>query len=253
MFLFRLLGPLLLLVLMYWGLQKFRRRYALTPVQFKWVLLISGLLALVIVGVMLGRIPIQSIVAPIVLALTFLLRNIPLLIRFFPMLQSLHRRRSKQRAGMQGDVSTINSRFLGMTLQHNTGDMDGEVLEGASQGRKLSQMTLSELLELAVECRADEDSLQLLEAYLDRNHAGWREEQAGAGAGENQGHHAAITDETVMTTALAMDILGLESGASNEEVVAAHRRLMQKMHPDRGGSDYLAQKINAARDFLLRQ
>ncbi|MDT8427782.1 MAG: hypothetical protein RQ757_03340, partial [Pseudomonadales bacterium] len=243
MFLFRLLGPLLLLALLYWGLQKFRRHYALTPVQFKWVLLIAALLALVIVGVMLGRIPIQSIVAPIVLALTFLLRNIPLLIRLFPILQSLHRRRSNQRVGMQGDVSTISTRFLEMSLQHSSGDMDGEVLEGAYQGRKLSQMAISELLELAVECRADNDSLQLLEAFLDRNHAGWREGQTGAGT--EQGRGTAISDESVMTAALARDILGLEPGASEEDVVAAHRRLMQKMHPDRGGSDYLAQKINA--------
>jgi curved DNA-binding protein CbpA len=56
-----------------------------------------------------------------------------------------------------------------------------------------------------------------------------------------------------MTEAVALEILGLASGAGRDDIVLAHRRLMQKMHPDRGGSDYLAKKINAARDFLLEQ
>ena len=54
-----------------------------------------------------------------------------------------------------------------------------------------------------------------------------------------------------MTEALALDILGLQPGATESEISAAHRKMMQKMHPDRGGSEYLARRINAARDFLL--
>jgi len=49
----------------------------------------------------------------------------------------------------------------------------------------------------------------------------------------------------------AFDILGLKEGASAEEIRAAHMRLMKKVHPDQQGSDWLARKINAARDILL--
>ena len=49
----------------------------------------------------------------------------------------------------------------------------------------------------------------------------------------------------------ALEILGLEEPVTQEDVIKAHRQLMQKLHPDRGGSDYLAKKINLAKDFLV--
>ena len=54
-----------------------------------------------------------------------------------------------------------------------------------------------------------------------------------------------------MTVAEAYDVLGLKSGAGEDEIKAAHLRLMKKVHPDQAGSDWLAKKINAARDLLL--
>jgi DnaJ family protein C protein 19 len=54
-----------------------------------------------------------------------------------------------------------------------------------------------------------------------------------------------------MTRAEAYQVLGLQPGASEENIRAAHRRLMQAAHPDHGGSDWLAARINQARDILL--
>jgi len=247
-FLFRIIGPILLLVLVYWGLQRFSKRHALTNSQFKWLLSITGILVVVLIMVMLGRIPIQSLLAPIVLAGTFALRNVHLLIRLFPLLQSFSRRARAGAggSGASGDVSTIRTQFLAMELQHASGEMDGEILQGQFKGQRVATLSMPQLLELAKECQVDPNSMQVLEAYLDRSHPDWRE-QAAAGTGQRDYSNS----ESEMNESLALEVLGLQPGANAEEIVAAHRKLMQKMHPDRGGSDYLARKINEARDFLL--
>lgn len=244
MFLFRIIGPILLLVLLYWVLQRFSKRHALTNSQFKWLLSITGILAAVIIMVMLGRIPIQSLLAPVVLALTFALRNVHLLMRLFPLLKSFSSRARAGGSGASGDVSTIRTQFLAMEMQHVSGEMDGEILEGQFKGQWVAQLSVTQLLELAKECQADPNSMQVLEAYLDRSHPDWREKSAA-------GHREYTNSESEMNESLALEVLGLRPGANADEIVAAHRKLMQKMHPDRGGSDYLARKINEARDFLL--
>ena len=55
-----------------------------------------------------------------------------------------------------------------------------------------------------------------------------------------------------MTQKEAYDVLGLSEGASEDDIKSAHLRLMKKVHPDQAGSDWLAQKINAARDLLIK-
>jgi hypothetical protein len=103
------------------------------------------------------------------------------------------------------------------------------------------------------ECRAeDEEGARLLEAYLDRVRPGWQDEMAGASAGGGSGRSGSGPSGGDMTVDEAYAILGLSPGAGAEEIREAHHRLMIKLHPDHGGSDYLATQINRARDVLLR-
>lgn len=144
-----------------------------------------------------------------------------------------------------GNASDVETRYLRMSLDHDSGAMSGVVLEGDYRGRRLSELGIEELMDLLAVCRAeDSQSAAVLEAYLDRVHGdSWRHAQSGAGDEHGNG--------TRMTLAEAREILGVDSHASREDIIEAHRRLMQKNHPDRGGSTYLAAKINQAKDCLL--
>lgn len=148
----------------------------------------------------------------------------------------------------QGKRSEVKTRFLRMALDHDSGKMDGEILEGRGKGRQLGELTSEELLELLADYRrVDSRSASLLETYLDRMHGSdWRSAQQGDGA---SGRKAA--GRAPMTLEEAYAVLGLEPGASRAQVLEAHRRLMQKVHPDRGGSNFLAAQINQAKDMLL--
>jgi len=144
-----------------------------------------------------------------------------------------------------GDASQVTSAYLNMVLDLSSGAMDGEVTAGSARGRRLGQMTLNDLMALRREVASDPDSERLLDAYLDRAHPAWRET---TGAGPSAAPPAA----NAMTREEALRILGLKEGAGPEEIKAAYRKLMGQLHPDRGGSDYLAAKVNQAKDFLVK-
>lgn len=252
MIILRLLAPLLLALLAYWGLRRLSQRYSLTSRQFKWLAGLTAALLVILVLIVMGRLPVQALAAPFLFLLTFLLRNGHWLMRILPMLRPKYQTQGQNQSSRGGSagpgVSSIKTRWLAMELTHSTGAMDGEVLAGQFADSRLSDLSLEDLLGLASECRQDPDSIQLLEAYLDRMFPDWQA-QADADGSERS---RSTGNDSAMTDALALEILGLGSDATRQDITAAHRRLMQKMHPDRGGSDYLAQRINQARDFLLR-
>lgn len=146
-----------------------------------------------------------------------------------------------------GRTSTVRSAALEMELDHDSGALSGRVLAGRFEGSELGALTLEQLLELHADLSGDAESAQLLETYLDSAFPVWRE-RADTHAGEGQG---GAPRAGPMTEEEAYEILGLEAGASAAEIRKAHRRLMQRLHPDVGGSSFLAARINEARDTLL--
>ena len=150
-----------------------------------------------------------------------------------------------------GQTSEIETRFLKMYLDHDSGEMNGDVIFGQFAGKTLRGLALQDLIALLGECREDEQSVQVLAAYLDRYHADdWRDM---AGLAASEGDVGSGVSSGSITAEEAYQVLGLEAGASTEEIREAHKKLMSKIHPDHGGSTYLATKINQAKDFLLGQ
>lgn len=146
-----------------------------------------------------------------------------------------------------GQTSSVRSAGLDMMLDHATGEMDGRVLAGRHEGRRLSELTLPELIEVGEDFSGDPESLRLVESYLDRRHPGWRDDVQA----DSAKRQSAAPGAGGMSANEAYKILGLETGASESEVREAHRRLMKQVHPDRGGSAALAAKINEAKDRIL--
>jgi DnaJ domain len=180
-------------------------------------------------------------------ALFFVAPLIPLL----PALRRFRNMFAGARGPASGSASTVETAFVRMSLDHDTGQMTGTVLRGRFAGLRLEELGRADLLALLRECRAeDEESARLVEAYLDRIHADWRDDVAGArtrAPPPPPGGGSDMTDEE------AYAVLGLAPGADVDAIRAAHRRLMKQLHPDHGGTDYLATKINRARDVLLNR
>lgn len=209
------------------------------PKLLAWVVrVVAGIVGvlLIVVLVLVGR-------------WTWIAYALPFLLPFYFHWRSRRIRAKNSGGPSPGQTSEVRTRYLNMSLDHDTGEMSGTVTSGTYAGREVGSLNLAELLDLLAECEADEDSVRVLEAFLDRTHGpAWRAEgeaEAEAGAKRGGGWGGAMTFEE------AWEILGLEPGAGEDEIKEAHRRLMAKMHPDRGGSTYLAAKLNQAKDLLL--
>jgi hypothetical protein len=233
---------ILLLAVIFAGYIIYLRIKAQSPAQRKksYIQLgLASLIIIVVVATLTGRM--HWLGAAITGLIVGASRLLPMLIRMFPALQWLHRKHAAAQPGSSNQQSSVETSILRMSLDHDTGAMNGEVLSGEFAGKFLDDLDETQLRTLLDWVQAsDQESARLLETYLQRRF----------------GDSASFTrtppaeDSGNMTRSEALAVLGLGEDASEEEIVAAHRRLMQKLHPDRGGNDYLAAKINQAKDTL---
>ena len=145
-----------------------------------------------------------------------------------------------------GQASRVRSQFLEMMLDHDSGELSGRIVDGPHAGRSLEEFDLPQLLAMA--SAFDAESVALLESYLDRRFPAWRQNAQGDAAGGQR----RTASSGKMTNEEAYQILGLQPGAGRDDITRAHRTLMKKLHPDQGGSTYLAARVNEAKDTLLR-
>jgi hypothetical protein len=145
-----------------------------------------------------------------------------------------------------GQTSRVKTECLELELDHDTGAMRGTIVAGSKRGASLDDLSVETLAGLVSEF--DDESRALLVAYLDRRDAGWREHaQADAATGRSAASSGKMSEQE------AYQILGVEPGASVDDITQAHRRLMKRLHPDQGGSTYLAARINEAKEVLTRR
>lgn len=238
-----MISRIVLLVAVVFAIYYLRQKYLKAPAQLRkgllWKYGLTGL-AVVVVGLALaGRV--HWISAAVAASLPFIRQSIPMLIRYFPFLQHHFKTRQGQQGPAMGQQSAVDTATIKMQMDHDSGKLFGEVISGPFAGQQLDSMTQPQLLALLEYCQQrDPDASKLLLSYLNHRFGDSWQHSAGNNAGTGD-----ITEQE------ALKLLGLASGASEEEIIQAHRKLMQKVHPDRGGNDYLAAKINQAKDLLL--
>jgi len=175
-------------------------------------------------------------------------RLAPLVLRFYPQIREILLKFGINTPAGPGS-SLLRTATLSMTVDQTTGKMDGEIVAGEYRGSQLSALSIDEITRYHDFCRAqDPDALRLIEAYVKREHPDeWHKNSYW------QSHRPSEKSTDDMSVQEAQDVLGLSPGASKQEIAYAHRKLMSKLHPDKGGSTYLATRVNQAKDLLIAQ
>lgn len=151
-----------------------------------------------------------------------------------------------------GQTSSVDTNWLKASLNHDNGEMDADIIRGSFEGKKLSDLTLDQLLELQEECKEDEQTVTILNTFAERYFSEQSEDNQYQKHSSKEEYTRAQSGGGSMTRREALEILELQDNASLDEIKAAHRKLMKKFHPDHNGSDYMAAKINEAKDLLIR-
>jgi len=206
------------------------------------VLKVFGILfVLVIVGLVLasGRIGMLWLV---------LLGLLPWIGRF----RALSRQADNLRGPVTGQRVDRRTDFVVIYLNPETGDMDGRVLQGPQRGKLLSELSIDALVTLyEAASLEDAESASILEAYLDRMHdKSWRRKSRSANAAETMENTPELL-EKMMSRSEAYTTLGLQPGASKNEIENAFTKLIQTGHPDETIAQDIATRAARAKSTLL--
>ncbi len=228
---------ILLLLVLFGAWYGWRRLQSMTAQERRRALWVWGSAALVMVTLGLVATGRMHWVGAVIAALIPLLKfGIAMLLQALPLLRIWGRKRGPSRVKTAG---------LEVVFNFATGEADGELFTGPHGGRRLGDLDEDQLREQFDYFQAnDRQSALLLRAYL------LKRGFAGYGTGDGASGSRAVAQQE-MGEEQAFQILGIKPGASRDDIVKAHKRLIQKLHPDRGGNDYLASMINAAKDRLL--
>ncbi len=236
---YRLIVIILLALAVYMVWQRYRAKTAAQQKKMRSNFIIA-LVVIVVLGLTLsGRL--NWLFAAATGALAALPRLISLASRYWPFIRGL----LQVRANAAMAHSKMQAAFLLLVMDRRSGALSGEVLQGQFQGRQLASLSQQECLQLLKECQQDAQSVSLLAAYMDATFPQWRQAYQG-----DTGQQSAQAGAS-MSKQEAAEVLGVPQDADKKTIATAHKRLMQRLHPDRGGSDYLAAKINQAKDVLL--
>lgn len=222
--------------------------WAKTQPKKSTTIIVAGSIVLVLVLLLLSATGRLHPIAAFVAGVFPFLRRILGFIGFSPVASMISRFFRKNMASpiggaADGPTETATGE-LRMTLDHRTGEIDGTVLHGQFATRQLSSLNEAELVALYSEL-AEDDSKRLFESYAAKYHPNLFESASHADGRSG--------DRESMTVSKAREVLGLDENPDRESIISAHRRLMQHLHPDRGGSSYLAAELNEAKKILLEQ
>lgn len=227
----RILPLLLFILLIYLGyryytsLPKDKRR----PFLIKY--LVYALIAILIAAVVTGRL--HWIGAVVAAALGLLKIGASSVVRFMPVLQFLRKN------NIFGDP-VFRTPYIELKVFLKTGEFNGKVLQGEFANRDLSSLSDDEFEKLESQLKdTDRRAYYLLQAVRQRSQNKTEDFRKDSGLSSPSIEEARL-------------ILGLPDSFTAKDVNLAYKRLMQKLHPDRGGNDYLASRINLARDILLK-
>ena len=194
-----------------------------------------GLIGVTVLAVVTGRMHWLGIVFAALLG--FLKLGLNTFLRFLPVLKMVG-------ASQAFNSPVFKTSHIEARLDLSRGTIEGAVINGPHTGKRLDELSASELEELANHYRdIDKRSYYLIMVIRQRQGG---QQYGSAGNGRNM-----YADAGTPSIKEALQILGLEGTPARDEIIQAHRRLIQKLHPDRGGNDYLASRVNLAKDVLL--